>query len=236
VIADLPGVGANVHDHPKSIVSYTATRPVRTTGFSRKPLVLLRSDPSQAPDLQVIFIDLPIHPRFAPGREDGYTLIVSLMTPASRGSMRLVSADPNKAPLIDPNYLAADRDVERMVTGLRAAREIGAADALAHVRGAELYPGSHAQTDAALRTHLRHSVSTYFHPVGTCKIGTDRMFVVDPQLGVHGITQLRIADASVMPSITSGNTNAPVLGVAERAPSLVAGEHIKTDAELQVAR
>ena len=234
MIAHLPGVGANLHDHPKSVVSYSATRPVRTAEFSRKPLLLLRSNPSEAPDLQIIFIDLPIHPRFAPGRKDGYTIIFSLMTPASRGSIRLASADPPQAPLIDPNYLADQSDVERMVTGLGAAREVGAADALAPIRGAELFPGPDARTDAALRTHLRRSVSTYFHPVGTCKIGTDPLSVVDPQLNVRGVSKLRIADASVMPAITSGNTNAAVLGIAERAASLLTGEHTKTATELQL--
>jgi choline dehydrogenase len=228
VIADLPGVGANLHDHPKSVVTYSATRPVRASAFARKPLVLLRSEPSAAPDLQIIFADLSVHPRFAPGPEDGYTIIYSLMTPASRGSVRLRSANPQQRPLIDPNYLADQSDLERMVAGLRAARNIGAAHAFAPFRGAELYPGPDTHTDSALRAYIRRSVSTYFHPVGTCKIGTDSMSVVDPRLAVHGIANLRIADASVMPSITSGNANAAVLAIAERAASLISGEQIDT--------
>jgi len=232
VIADLPGVGANLHDHPKAVVSYTASHPVRARAFARKPLVLTRTDPSAAPDLQMIFLDVPIHPRFAPGHEHGYTIIFSLMTPASRGTLRLASADPQQPPSIDPNYLADQRDVERMVAGLRAAREIGAADALAPVRAAELFPRPDAHTDAALRTYLRSGVSTYFHPVGTCRIGSDPMSVVDPELRVHGIANLRVTDASVMPSITSGNTNAAVLGIAERAASIITGERVKTAADL----
>ena len=231
-IADLPGVGANLHDHPKAVVSYAARRPVRARVFARKPLVLMRTDPSEVPDVQMIFIDVPIHPRFIPGREPGYTIIVSLMTPASRGSVRLASADPQQPPLIDPNYLAENCDMERMVAGLRAARALGASDALAPVRAAELPPGPDARTDADLRTYLRSSVSTYFHPVGTCRIGSDPMSVVDPELRVHGVANLRVADASVMPSVTSGNTNAAVLGIAERAGSIIAGERVETAADL----
>jgi choline dehydrogenase len=236
VSVDLPGVGANLHDHPKSVVSYAARRPMRTKVFARKPLVLGRTDPSQAPDVQMIFIDVPIHPRFAPGEEAGYTIIFSLMTPASRGSVRLAGAHPPQPPLIDPNYLADATDVRRMVRGLRAAREIGAADSLAPLRAAEMFPGPEAYTDAALGTFLQAAVSTYFHPVGTCRIGSDPMSVVDPELGVHGIASLRVVDASVMPSIPSGNTNAAVLGIAERAASIITGERVATTADLAAVR
>jgi len=197
---------------------------LRTTRYSRKPLVLTRTTPSVAPDMQMIFLDLPLHPRFTPGPEDGYSVIFGLMTPASRGSVRLVSADPRRSPLIDPNYLAAESDRQRMVAGLRLARVVGAAPALAPWRDKELFPGPDALTDGALLAHLRRSVSTYYHPVGTCKIGTDAMSVVDPQLRVRNVTNLGVADASVMPTIVSGNTNAPVLAIAERAAGLITGE------------
>jgi choline dehydrogenase len=226
VIADLPGVGANLQDHPKSQIAYTTTRPVNTGRYARKPHVLLRSEPSTIPDLQMIFIRFPIHPRFAPGPEDGYSVIFSLMTPASRGSIRLASPNPDRPPLIDPYYLSDPSDVTRMIVGLRVARKIGAARALGAIRDKELFPGRDTQTDLACDGYLRRSVSTYFHPVGTCKIGTNVMSVVDPQLKVHGIAHLRIVDASVMPSIVSGNTNAAVLGIAERAASLLTSERI----------
>jgi choline dehydrogenase len=221
VTADLPGVGANLHDHPKSQVAYTAPGAVRPDGSSRKPYVLFRSQPGAAPDLQAIFVEVPFHPRWEFGPEDGYSVMFSLMTPASRGTVRLASADPDQPPLIDPAYLTDPRDVERMLTGLRAARDIGAAEALAPFRDKELFPGPAARTDAALRAYLTHAVSTYFHPVGTCKIGTGAMSVVDPELRVHGVDGLRIADASVMPSIVSANTNATVLAIAERAASMM---------------
>lgn len=230
VVADVPGVGANLHDHPKAEVAYTTTRPVRTGRYARKPHVLLRSEPSTTPDLQIIFIESPIHPRWVPGPEDGYSVIFSLMTPASRGSLRLASTDPRQAPVIDPNYLADERDMERLVSGLRRAREIGAANALAPWRDRELFPGPDSQTNDALRAHLRRGVSTYYHPVGTCKIGNDSMSVVDAQLRIHGISNLRVADASVMPSIVSGNTNAAVLAIAERAASLLTSERVAPEA------
>lgn len=226
VRADIAGVGANLHDHTKSQVSYTTTRPVRTRADARKPLVLTRTDAAAAPDLQMIFLDSPIHPRFAPGPEDGFSVLFSVMTPASRGSVRLASSDPRQAPLIDPNYLADQSDLDRMVTGLRLAREIAAAEALTTLRETELFPGPEVETKDALRKYVRHTASTYFHPVGTCKIGTNATSVVDLQLKVHGIANLRIADASVIPSIVSGNTNAAVLAIAERAASLLNTELI----------
>jgi len=151
----------------------------------------------------MIFLDLPLHPRFTPGPEDGYSVIFGLMTPASRGSVRLASADPRRSPLIDPNYLAAESDRQRMVAGLRLAREVGAAPALAPWRDKELFPGPDAQTDGALLAHLRRSVSTYYHPVGTCKIGTDAMSVVDPQLRVRDVTNLRVADVPMCSTATA---------------------------------
>jgi choline dehydrogenase len=221
VRADLPGVGANLHDHPKSQVAYTSTTPVRTGRYARKPHVLMRSEPSAEPDLQVIFIEFPLHPRWIPGPEDGYSVIFSLMTPASRGCVRLASSDPDQAPLIDPNYLSDPSDSTRMIAGLRRAREIATAPALAGLRDKELFPGADAQSDADVHAYLRSTITSYFHPVGTCRIGADSASVVDTRLKVHGIEQLRIADASVMPSIVSGNTNAAVLAIAERAAALI---------------
>lgn len=224
VKADIPGVGANLQDHPRSQVSFTSTRPVHTGLYARKPHVLLRSEPSTTPDLQMIFNDFPVHPRSVPGSEDGYTVVFSLMTPASRGTVRLASPDPDQAPLINPNYLTDPGDVARMIAGLRVAKEIGDAPALASLRDDEIFPGRSTRSDVACHTYLRSTVSSYFHPVGTCKIGTDEMSVVDADLKVRGIEHLRIADASVMPLLVSGNTNAAVLATAERAASLLTGE------------
>ena len=202
-------------------VSLSSTHPVRTGLYARKPHVLLCSEPSTTPDLQIIFNDFPVHPRTVPGSEDGYSVVFSLMTPASRGTVRLASPDPDHSPLIDPNYLSDPSDIARMIAGLRVAREIGGARALTSLRGDELFSGKRSQSAVACHTYLRSTVSSYFHPVGTCKIGSDKMSVVDAQLKVRGIDHLRIADASVMPLLVSGNTNAAVLAIAERAASLL---------------
>jgi choline dehydrogenase len=225
VTADLPGVGRNLQDHPKAQVAYTATRQVRGGPYARKPHVLLRTNPAVDPDIQILFIEFPVHPRWQLGPEDGYSVLFSLMTPASRGTVKLASADPGQPPLIDPRYLTDPSDVTRMIAGLRAAREIGAANELAPLRKDELFPGSEATADAELRDYLQRAITTYFHPVGTCRIGTDDLSVVDPWLLVHGIGHLRVADASVMPSLPSANTNAAVLAIAERAAAMITESH-----------
>ncbi|GAB2843560.1 FAD-dependent oxidoreductase [Actinoallomurus bryophytorum] len=224
VVTDLPGVGANLQDHPQTRVGYTATRPTRMPVLARRPLVVLRSDPSAAePDLQFVFGRAARRLRGVAVPGDGYSISVGLMTPASRGGLRLASADPAAAPLIDPAYLADERDLERLVTGLRLAREIGAAPALADWRDEEISPGPSLRSDDDLRDYVRRSVSTYFHLTGTCGMGTGEMAVVDPRLRVRGVEGLRVADASVMPAIVSANTNATVLAIAERAAAWLTG-------------
>jgi choline dehydrogenase len=224
VAVDLGGVGANLADQPKSQVAYRTRDPQFPHTFARKPLVLTRADPAGPLDIQMIFVEMPFHPRFMPEAENGYSIVFSLMTPASRGTLRLASADPAAAPVIDPRYLQDPGDVARMVAGLRLARQVGEANALAARREEEIFPGTGIRTDAEIHDYLQNTISSYYHPVGTCRIGTDAMAVVDPQLKVHGIEHLRVADASVMPSLPSGNTNAGVLAVAERAADLLRRE------------
>jgi choline dehydrogenase len=175
------------------------------------------------PDLQIMFVDVPLRAQALPGPAigEGYTLATSLMLPRSRGTVRLASAEPGTPPLIDPNYYADPRDLHTLAAGLRAAREIGRAAALDQWRGEEVLPGPDADDDASLRAYLRRNLSTYAHPGGTCRIGTDGHAVVGTDLRVRGISGLRVADASVMPSAPSANTNATVYAIAERAASLI---------------
>ncbi|MEV4754521.1 GMC family oxidoreductase N-terminal domain-containing protein [Micromonospora sp. NPDC049559] len=225
VNVDLPGVGENLQDHVVSWVNYTAKQPLLTGGpFANPPRLLCRSAKGADPDLQVILSPAAWGPRWSisDNIDEAYSIVVALMRPESRGSVRLNRADPAGQPLIDPAYFTDERDLDRMVEGVRLARQIGEGDALAPWRLAESHPGTEAQDDEALRTYVRKSAGTYFHPVGTCRIGTDRFAVVDPELRVCGIDGLRVADASVMPSIVSANTNASVLAIAERAASLLA--------------
>jgi choline dehydrogenase len=150
--------------------------------------------------------------------------MVSLMAEFSRGSVRLASGTPGAAPVIDPRYYTDARDLEMMVAGLRMAREIGGAPALAPWRGTEALPGAEVRDEDDLRAYLRRNIRSYSHYAGTCRIGADETAVVDTELRVHGISGLRVADASVMPSPVSANTNATVYAVAERAADLIRGQ------------
>jgi choline dehydrogenase len=223
VILDLPGVGQNLQDHAAASVVYRSSRSLPPgVNCHGEVLGLLRSDPAlDAPDLQVLFVDVPLSVPSLPGPDQGYALLVSLMAPRSRGSVQLATARPQSGPRLDPNYFSDPRDIGVLVAGLDQARAIGRANALARWRGAEVLPGSETLNGDGIRAYLRRAVQSYHHPVGTCKIGVDSTAVVDADLRVRGIGGLRVADASVMPSVVSGNTMASVYGIAERAASLL---------------
>jgi choline dehydrogenase len=223
VILNLPGVGQNLQDHAAATVVYRSARTVPPAANSHgEVLGLLRSDPGlDAPDLQILFIDVPLTVPSLPVPDQGYALLVSLMAPHSRGSVRLRSAEPRIGPRLDPNYFCEPRDLDTLVAGLDRARAIGRAKVLDPWRGAEVHPGPGARSGDSLRAYLRSALQTYHHPVGTCRIGDDDTAVLDPELRVRGISGVRVADASVMPSIVSGNTMASVYGIAERAASLI---------------
>jgi choline dehydrogenase len=225
---DLPGVGANLHDHPMSTIVYEHARPLegnpQNIWGQGVGLVHTRDD-LDGPDLQVLLISQPYRSQSlpGPGPDGGYAIAFSAMLPVSRGSVRLASRDHSVAPLIDPNYLGDERDQKVMIDGLRIARAIGDADALADWRGAEVQPGRALDGEDAMLAYLRESLVVYFHYAGTCRVGTDDMAVVDTDLRVRGISRLRVADASIMPSPVSANTNATVFAIAERAAQLIAG-------------
>ena len=223
VLADLPGVGENLQDHIQVPVVYRSSQPVHPGENNHgEMLALLRSTPHAAePDMMVYPVDMP----YAPGAENlpeqGYTVMSVLSRPHSRGTLRLASTDPAAPPLLDPNYLGDDRDMDTLVAALRVARRIGEAPALAPWRAQEAVPGPDTTSDEALRAYIRGTTGTEWHPAGTCKMGTDALAVVDPELRVHGVTGLRVADASVMPAVPSTNINAAVIAIAERAADLI---------------
>jgi choline dehydrogenase len=221
VVVDLPGVGENLQDHPMAWVSYGAMCSFEETPF-RRPHVLTRSDEQADPDLLVMFADAAIDPHWR-GASPGLSVAFSVVRPASRGSVRLGGPDPSDPLLIDPAYLTERSDVDRMVLALRLAREIADSAALDPWRGTELLPGVQVHSDEDCRAFLRRNTDSFFHPVGTCRIGTDDLAVVDSELRVRGVDGLRVVDASVMPSPVSAPTNAAVLGIAERAAELIAG-------------
>jgi choline dehydrogenase len=171
-------------------------------------------------------MDLPLALPGTAGPQNGYTIRFGLLTPHSRGSVTLAPADPGGAPVIDPGFLTDERDVAGMLAALRLSRQIGAAQAMAEWRKEEVLPGAAASTAAGQLEFLRRSVGTYFHAVGTCKLGIDPAAVTDLRLRVRGIDGLHVADASVMPSIPAANTNATVLAIAERAADLITGRDL----------
>jgi choline dehydrogenase len=225
VIADLPGVGANLHDHPMCGVVYESTGPVPHGANNHGEVQGLLSTGigEHGPDVQIMFVDVPLRadPMPGPDMEHGYAIMVSLVSPFSRGLLRLASTTPGAPPLIDPRYYTDERDVDIVVAGLRVAREIGAAPALVPWCGGEALPGHEVRDPKDLRSYVHANIRSYSHYAGTCAIGIDERAVVDTGLHVHGISNLRVADASVMPSPVSANTNATVYAIAERAAELI---------------
>jgi choline dehydrogenase len=225
VVADLPGVGANLYDHPMCGVVYESAQPVPpgTNNHGEVQGLLNTGIGEHGPDVQIMFVDIPLRADSLPGPdiEHGYAIMVSLMTPFSRGSLRLASMTPGAHPVIDPRYYTDQRDLDIVVAGLRIARDIGAAPALAPWRRIEALPGPEVQAKENLHSYVRTNIRSYSHYAGTCAIGTDERSVVNTNLHVHGISNLRVADASVMPSPISANTNATVYAIAERAAELI---------------
>ena len=246
---DLPGVGRNLQDHLDVHVIHACTQPItldplaRGFGAVRTALryALLHDGPGASnvaeagallccderaatPDVQLHFIPAYVVDhgrRRMPGY--GMTLHVCYLRPASRGTIRLASADPLQAPRIDPAYLSVPQDLGPLVAGIRRARDIFAQAPLRAVTGAEVFPGAERRTDTQIEAFIRAAAETEYHPVGTCRMGTDDMAVVDPQLRVRGLEGLRVVDASIMPSLVSGNTNAPTIMIAEKAADLILG-------------
>ena len=180
-----------------------------------------------APNLHVFFGGLPLAPPSMLG-QSGFTIGFALLAPRSRGRVTLASADPGTAPRIDPGLLSDYRDVADMLAGLRLARALGTSPALSPWRKHEVFPGD-AVRQTGDQLQRSGSVGTYFHPVGTCKLGTGPDAVVDLQLRVHGVDGLRVVDASVMSSLPAANTNATVLAIAERAAAIITGHDRVTD-------
>jgi choline dehydrogenase len=156
--------------------------------------------------------------------DHSYQVHIDLMRPRSRGRIRIRSSDPTMSPSILFNYLQDPQDRVDLRASVRLTREILAQPALDLLRGPEISPGAHVQSDAEIDAYIRHGVETCYHPVGTCRMGLSNDSVVDTQCRVHGIAGLRVVDASVMPSIVSGNTNAPTIMIAEKVSDLIRGK------------
>ena len=183
----------------------------------------------EIPDLQLLSLywtypipnqDDPTKRIDPPTKKPGQSVFPTLIYPESRGTVRLASSDPTAAPLIDPGYLSDPRDTEVLVEGIAMVRDLmsGVGD-----NQGEIGPGSQYFSDAAMRRELPNFVHSVYHPVGTCRMVVDERAVVDPELKVRGIDGLRVADASIMPTVTGGNTNAPAMMIGERCAELILG-------------
>jgi choline dehydrogenase len=222
-VADLP-VGENLQDHPVVRAAYRSAVPLPASRYQHGEVyAALRSPLAGAvPDLHLFPILLPPAGPGHPARPPGFSLVAAVMAPDSRGTVRLSSADPGGPPLIDPGFLRDGRDAARLHAGLALARAAAASTALAQLGITETTPGPGVSDITAARAWIRQAVGSYYHAVGTCRMGTGPDTVTDPQLRVHGITGLRVADASVMPVIPNAGTHATVLAIAERAADLIA--------------
>jgi choline dehydrogenase len=222
VRVDLGGVGRNLHDHLIAPVLFASPRaiPAVLPGLSQHHAHLFwRSRPGLAvPDTQPLCFHFPMYdPEWMAGPQEAYTIHGGLIRTLSRGSVRLRSVDPTEPLIMDPRALAAEGDLEALTASVELCREIGRQAALADWTTHELYPGPGVRTRAQLRDYVRRVTASYHHQVGTCRMGSDDEAVVDPKLRVHGVEGLRVADASIMPFVTTGNTNAPTFMIGARA-------------------
>ncbi|MBM0126189.1 GMC family oxidoreductase [Pimelobacter simplex] len=224
-VLDLP-VGQNLQDHVMLAgIRVQAERPLPPpSGQYAEATLFLRADPGQAaPELQIVQVQVDYHLPWQEPLENSFTFGVGHMQPRSRGELRLVSADPGVAPLIDPRYLSEQYDVDQLVAGIEAVDELVRTGAFATWGGRSQAASLLQLGRRELEGVVRDSVSSFFHLSGTCRMGVGPDAVVDPQLRVHGLTGIRVADASVMPTIVSSNTNAATVMIAERAADLVLG-------------
>jgi choline dehydrogenase len=249
VTMDLPGVGKNLQDHimvsvpiedkakvtanvqPLNLLRWLAQHRMTAAGpmasNAAEAGAFVRSSGSAArPDLQFHF--LPVGSSqvnydkgiFMP-KGHAFVMLPTLLYPKSRGEIRLADTDPARHPIIDPKYFSEDADLRVLVDGVRLAQRIARSGPVARCRGKSLSPLADAEDEATLRAEVLLRCSTLFHPVGTCKMGRDREAVVDASLRVRGIEGLRVADASIMPTIVGGNTNAPTIMIGEKAADLI---------------
>ncbi|MDB5606656.1 MAG: glucose-methanol-choline oxidoreductase [Bradyrhizobium sp.] len=247
VIVDSPGVGENLHDHPmvpvrayvkgdlgyqaaaqglgtvKAGLRYLATKDGPASGNGIETVTHWNpSDFAAEPTIQCYHAPIILNEQLGPaGDRSGVTFELVVLQPKSRGWVRLADSDPTSMPLINPNFIGEEEDLRAAVESVRAIREVMAQESLAPVIEEEMDPGPHIQSDAEIGEWVKRVVTTMWHPVGTCRMGQDARAVVDARLRVRGVDGLRVIDASIMPNITSGNTNAPTQALARHATAML---------------
>jgi choline dehydrogenase len=226
-VVDLPGVGRNLQDHVLGAgPNYAAPGPMPVSYYNHSEVYMwARSDARlPAPDMIALYVSVPFatDALSLDGVEHGWCMLSGLARPSSRGSVTLASADFREPPVVDPNYLATEQDRRTFSRATELARELALHPAYADQRTREVLPGPDvAPGTPAWRTFLEKSAHTYFHPTSTCRMGTDEAAVVDASLRVHGVDGLRVADASIMPQITTSNTNAPTIMIGWKAAEMI---------------
>ena len=226
VVVDLPGVGQNLQDHILVPVPYETTQDLHTAITSNgcgETGLFLHSEINRgiAPDLELIFGPIMWAPPGYPNSGVGFTGIIALTHPENIGSVKLRSPDPKDTPMIRLNYLQSQADVQKLVDAIKLMRRLFQTSAFDEFRGREVAPGADVTGDEALAAYVRETCGTVFHPIGTCKMGTDPMAVVDSELRVYGVEGLRVVDASIMPTLITGHTNAPTIMIGEKAADLI---------------
>ncbi len=251
IVQHIPGVGQNLQDHYSAPIKLKCSEPVTVNDVmlsntrklkaglqyyaTRKGPLAMISSPAALfartrPELASPDVKCSISPFSAERPQDGlhpwsgFTMIAYQLRPESRGEIRLRSANPADPPAVHPNYLADETDQRAIVAGLRICRQLLSSRHLARFVASEFLPGPDVQSDGELLDYARRRGGTVYHPTSTCKMGIDQMAVVDPELRVRGIAGLRVADASIMPTVISGNTNAAAIMIGERAADLVRQE------------
>ena len=217
-----------IHDLP-SYLKYPFTKKGMPQSHHAETGGFFKSSKDKAlPDLQWTFSPAKLNDH---GRDlkalikTGYSAHITLLRPKSRGEVTLNSTNPTQAPNIDLNMLSDDQDVKDLIKGLKKTRELMKAPAFENYLSDEVFPGAGCESDEALEEYVRRKANHIYHPIGTCKMGEDKMAVVDSELKVHGLQGLRVVDASVMPSLIGGNTNAPTIMIAEKASDLILQDH-----------
>jgi choline dehydrogenase len=227
VVADLPGVGENLQDHPLARIRCwtVAHQPVDAASNLVEAVLFCNAPgggPAPVPELYLHFLPVAAVETLEDGKvRSAFAIAAVVLRPKSRGSVRLRSVDPAAAPVIRAGYYAERADLALMIDGLKIARALARTRALRKIVVEEALPGATVSSDSALEAYIRETGDTIFHPVGTCKMGSDALAVVDSRLRVHGVEALRVIDASIMPTITSGNTNAPAIMIGEKGADAV---------------
>jgi choline dehydrogenase len=204
---------------------FASAVPVRASRYNHGEVYASLPSPLSGawPDVQLFPVLLPVAPPACPAPARGFAVMASVTSPDSRGSVRLASASPAAPPLIDPGFLREPADLDRLAAGLALVRTAATSTAFTRLGVTEAHPGAAVRDSGGLRDWIRRTVGSYYHPAGTCAIGPspDNGAVTDPQLRVHGVGGLRVADASVMPLIVNAPLHATVLAIAERAADLI---------------